>query len=325
MSFHPVLNNRFNHTGMYILVMFFFCVIVYLGCSYQVMRNPSDDPDILARVNFDHHTAGQWYGHVDVKRDFGTLKSWGTWWPYRRVRIAQSDDPHDKVLQVRYPESKVRFFSSGASWHWKPFQPRQELFFSYWLMFPDSLEFRYGGKLHGLVGGKANTGGDKPNGHDGWSCRVHWGPDDLIKLYIYHKDQKLEWGDVFYFRENPGITRVDSETRETHREEENIKIEKGKWHHIMMRLKVNDIGQKNGLAQAWYDGKLVADIRGFEFRDETCKADELLVNGMYFSTFYGGRDERYKPVKDEYILFDDFILSKSIQCPAGLICDPVPD
>jgi len=323
MFIQPLLNGRFKWTGMYIV--FFFFVVGFLGCSHRVMNNLTDDPEILARVNFDFHTAGESYGHVDVKRDFGTLMSWGTYWPYRRVRIVQSDDLHDKVLRVRYPKNKVRFFKSGASWHWKKFNPEQEVFFSYWVLFPDSLEFRYGGKLHGLVGGKANTGGDKPNGHDGWSCRVHWGPEDLIKLYIYHKDQKGKWGDVFYFRQDPGIIRVDEETRVASREKENIKLEKGKWHHIMMRIMVNDIGQRNGLAQAWYDGKLAADIRGFEFRDNTCDADDLLVNAMYFSTFYGGRDERYKPVKDEYILFDDFMISKSLSCPTGMTCDPIPD
>ena len=306
------------------MIMLFFIGLSFWSCSTKAIRQPTDPPEILARVRFDNHKIGERYGNADVKRDFGTVKSWGTYWPYQRVRIARFDDPvHDKVLEVRYPRGKVRSMRSGASWFWKPVAPRQEAWFSYWVYFPDSLEFRAGGKLHGLVGGKANTGGNKPNGHDGWSCRVHWGENDYIKLYIYHKDQVLQWGDVYYFHHNPEPFDVSTANKLPGHSENDVHVTKGEWHHIMMHVKVNDIGQKNGIAQAWYDGKPVVNLYGFEFRDETVKPENLLIDGVYFSTFFGGRDERYKPVKNEYILFDDFILAKSMVCPPELTCEPI--
>lgn len=314
----------------YFLHQMYICLVVL--CLFTVslsravdLEQPGAEPVILARITFDDRTPGEHYGNRDVKQDFGTIKSWGTYWPARRLRIVQSDSVHNRVLQVNYPEGKVRFFSSGGSWRWGAFAPRQEVYFSYWALFPDSFVFREGGKLHGLVGGKGNTGGDKPNGHDGWSCRVHWGENDYIKLYIYHKDQQSQWGDTFYFTENPQVIRINPGEPLAHRKEGKIHIETGKWHHIMMRVYVNSIGARDGEAQAWYDGKLAVDVRGLELRDATCEPEQLLVSSMYFSTFFGGRDERYMPVKDEYILFDDFILSSSFYCPPGLVCEPLPD
>jgi len=93
----------------------------------------------------------------------------------------------------------------------------------------------------------------------------------------------------------------------------------------MMCVKVNDIGLRNGAARAWYDGRLAVDVQGFEFRDNTCKADNLLIDGVYFSTFFGGRGESYQPVKDEFVLFDDFTVSREPFFPSVPVLDSVPE
>ncbi|MBN2000448.1 hypothetical protein JW935_23055 [candidate division KSB1 bacterium] len=309
-------------------IMLFFCSVFIQACCYNKSKVEAPvkvkKADVLGQVTFDQHNPGEKYGMGDVEEDFGAKVSWGTMWPYNRLSIVEADSIHGKVLQVNYPKNKVRFFASGGSWKWKKFPKSKELYLSYWVKFPDDFVFRHGGKLHGLVGGKGNSGGHKPNGHDGWSCRMHWGPENQIKLYIYHKDQQTTWGDVFYFnhKSQPIVVGVDKLVSETN--PDNVRIQTGKWHYIMLRVKMNDIGAKNGVAQAWYDGELVADIRGLEWRDSTCKDEDLLVSGMYFSTFFGGRDDRYRPVKDEYLWFDDFTVSEQFNCPQGMECEPVP-
>ncbi len=321
------MNHLFKRVSVFATIFFVLAVFVQTCCY----NTPTVDAPVtvkkehvLGQITFDQHKAGQPYGMGDVQQDFGTFMSWGTLWPYQRLKVVQADSIRGKVLQVNYPKNKVRFFASGGSWKWKDFKKTDELFFSYWVQFPDSFVFRHGGKLHGLVGGKGNSGGQKPNGHDGWSCRMHWGPGDLVKLYIYHKDQRSKWGDIFYFnhKADPVVIGVNKPVSE--KNPDNVHIQTGEWHHITLRVKINDIGSRNGVAQAWYDGELVADVRGLEWRDSTCDEDDLLISGMYFSTFFGGRDERYMPVKDEYIWFDDFSLSKQFRCPAELECDPVP-
>ena len=304
-------------------VVFSIISLFTLSCSYHPFIPDDPDNNILGMVTFDNRDPGEHYGNFDVRSDFGTLKSWGSWWPFWRMRIDSVSPVHNRVLAVRYPKRKLRSFKSGASWHWRPTEPRQEMFFSYWVLFPDSFEFRDGGKLHGLVGGKGNTGGNRSTGRDGWSCRVHWGAGDQIKLYVYHKDQSRKWGDTFYFTDDPQI-HIVSPDKPVKQTEKHIHVERGVWHHIQMRVRVNDVGVRNGLAQAWYDGRLVTDIRGFEFRNAECRDDQLLVKGVYFSTFFGGRGEGYKPVRDETVYFDDFVVSRNLYRPPGLVYDPVP-
>ena len=282
-------------------------------------------PDsVILNVDFENHKNGERYGVCDVKKDFGTMLSLGTFWPWRRVRI-DSVAEFDHVLQVYYPRKKLRSFASGASWKFSDFQPRQEAFLSYWVFFPDSFEFRAGGKLHGLVGGKGNTGGKKPNGHDGWSCRVHWGDGDLIKLYVYHKDQAREWGDTFFFTHHPPVINIRNADTVKRFPEREIHVSRGRWHHVQIRVKVNASGYRNGLAQAWFDGELVADVQGFEFRSSDVEADKLLINAFYFSTFFGGRGEHYQPVKDETVLFDRFVLSKTLYRPKEMVYDQMEE
>jgi hypothetical protein len=68
---------------------------------------------------------------------------------------------------------------------------------------------------------------------------------------------------------------------------------------------MNTTDQKNGELQVWVNGSealLKTDLR---FRnDKTVKVDKF-----YFSTFYGGSNETWAPPKDNYIFFDDFIIS----------------
>ena len=145
---------------------------------------------VLKHVSFNNQKTNSYSG-FDVKKDFKTWKSWGTWWPYIRTKIRNPMELNlnQKVLIVKYPKGKVRSKNSGASWFCSDFLEGQDRYLSYWVKFSDKFVFRAGGKLHGLTGGVANTGGNRPNGHDGWSTRVHWGPDDNINTYVYHKDQ----------------------------------------------------------------------------------------------------------------------------------------
>jgi len=264
----------------------------------------------LKHISFDKYKKGQKYGPFDVKRDFGTWLSWGTVWPYRRAKIIHKSG-NKKALRIKYPKNKIRFFCSGACWHCKNFGKHKDLYLSYWIKFSSSFEFKQGGKLHGLCGGAGNTGGNKPNGHDGWSCRVHWGPGPKIKQYIYHKDQPHpRYGHVLFWTHNPELLVIEPNSKINRNKDQEVEIERDKWHNILTRVVVNDIGQKNGMVQSWYDDELVLNARGFEFRDSSCTENELLCDNFYFCTFFGGSSAPYKPSKNEYADFADFKILK---------------
>ena len=265
----------------------------------------ADDTKILKYISFDKHS-GKIYDSFDVHKDFGTWKSWGTIWPFNRIKFKkQPDRDGSKAIKVKYPKGKIRSRDCGASWHCKNFGKHKDLYLSFWVKFSSKFEFRAGGKLHGLCGGKCNTGGDKPNGHDGWSSRIHWGPDNKIKNYVYHKDQSGKYGQEFFWVHNPELIVIEPGQEIDQYDGNKVHIERGVWHHISTRVVVNDIGQRNGFIQTWLNGELVLNVHGFEFRDQSCSDNRLLVDDMYFSTFFGGNSNKYKPIKNEYAYFDD--------------------
>lgn len=275
---------------------------------------------IIGFIDFENHRVNNNYTPFDLQADFGTLWSLGTFLPAARVKVVDAGDEHGKVIQVKYPRGKLRSYASGASWKWSNFGKHKDLYLSFWVKFEKGFEFRAGGKLNGLCGGSCNTGGNKPNGHDGWSSRIHWGPGNVLKNYVYHKDQPGKYGQVFFWTNNAETIlltkgKADKKIPDKYR----LRIKSGIWYHIATRVKVNSVGKDDGIIQSWLNGKLVLDVQGFEFRDETCDSDELLVDTMYFSTFFGGNSSKYMPVKDEYIYFDEFVLSKSLYLPDVLI------
>ena len=103
---------------------------------------------------------------------------------------------------------------------------------SYRLKFEDDFDFVRGGKLPGLAGGKAYTGGSNTDAGDGWSYRVMWrkydhvnGGKPYLEPYIYYVDMPKTYGDDFgakYF--------VDS----------------GKWYTVRIEIEMNTGTSRNG-------------------------------------------------------------------------------
>jgi hypothetical protein len=58
----------------------------------------------------------------------------------------------------------------------------------------------------------------------------------------------------------------------------------------------------DGSITAWIDGELALEAGGMRFRDE----DDFAIDGMYFSTFFGGSNSSWATTADETVLFDDF-------------------
>lgn len=70
---------------------------------------------------------------------------------------------------------------------------------------------------------------------------------------------------------------------------------------------MNSIGKKNGIVEGYVDGILMARRDNFEFRSN----NTLSIDQLVFSAFLGGDEKEYESQKDEYIYFDDFLLTKS--------------
>ncbi|HET6763018.1 MAG TPA: hypothetical protein VFH27_05080, partial [Longimicrobiaceae bacterium] len=201
-----------------------------------------------------------------------------------------------RVLRVRYPRAGVGPDATGALWVMPLGDRYDELYVSYRVRFAPGFGFVKGGKLPGLAGGLGNTGGNKPNGRDGWSARAMWVDAGRMVQYVYHPDQPGTFGEGMLWKEGG----------------KDVHAAAGGWYTLVSRVRMNTPGRKDGIVQAWLDGSPVLDRRNLRFRD----VDAFAIDQFQFSTFFGGSTPDYAAARDETIDFADFVISTT--APPGL-------
>jgi hypothetical protein len=155
---------------------------------------------------------------------------------------------------------------------------------SYRVRFPKGFDFVKGGKLPGLYGGSANSGGRIPNGRDGFSIRFLWKEGGVGAVYAYLPNS-VTWGSAL------GVGRWSIKTDE--------------WMNFQLILALNDPGKENGAIDVSVDGHSVYSDNSVVFRD----VPELKVDGLFFSTFFGGNKADFATPVSTYIEFSDFVVS----------------
>jgi hypothetical protein len=248
--------------------------------------------DALLRVDFDDSPLGK-YTETNLEADWGAIP-WNNGIDAGRAEIVGGDDAHmGRSLRIRYPAGGVGAGPSGAQFKVTIPAPAngpayEDLYCAYWLKFSDGFAFVKGGKIPGFAGGTANTGGDKPNGSDGFSARMMWRGSGKVVQYLYHPDQPTTYGEDLDWA--LGGQRI---------------FEPGSWHRVEHRVVMNTPGMSDGMVQAWFDGKLALDHQGVRFRD----VSDFAIDIFYFSTFFGGSGASWAPPGDQYVTFDDFIIA----------------
>lgn len=152
---------------------------------------------------------------------------------------------------------------------------------SYMIRLPHDFLPAKGGKLPGLCGGTCNSGGNIPNGFDGFSARLMWGPDTNAHAYLY-LPTSIHYG-----------TAVGSGA---------IRLTKGGWTKIVQEIVLNSVGQSNGEMRIWANDALVIDVRGLTFRH----SNDVLIDGVFFEIFYGGNNDSWAAPRDTTIQFAEF-------------------
>ena len=236
---------------------------------------PEPEPlgPIVLAVDFDNWPEGA-YGPAEFRQDFPDYR-WSVGWDEGRTEIVQG------ALRVTYPALEV-----GTAVQALITLPDRydELFLSYRVRFGEGFDFVRGGKLPGLAGGEANSGGDVPTGLDGWSARMMWRVGGAAMTYLYHPDQAGKYGDNLHY---------DRE------------FTPGRWHTIEHHFVMNILRQHDGLHEAWFDGEPVFRRTDLRFRD----TEAFGIDWLYFSTFFGGADPSWATTKEERAYFDDFVVS----------------
>ena len=200
-----------------------------------------------------------------------------------------------KVLRVRYPAGSASpaVARTGAPSGGVQFHSRfnlnsnkvsmNHLRLRYFLRFSNDFEFVKGGKLPGFYGGIGNSGGKIPDGSDGFSSRLMWRKNGEGEVYAYLPSSK-DYGTSIgrgRWTFKPGV-----------------------WHQVEQEIKLNDSTKSNGWVKVWIDNALVLNQEDLKWRTNS----DLTIDGIFFSTFFGGSDASWSTPKEVYIDFAEFAI-----------------
>jgi hypothetical protein len=248
---------------------------VCLLLAVPVLAAPAPRP--VVEVSFDAHPEGP-YADALVRDDWPDVKWVGL--ANRATLVTEKGWAGRRCLQIAYPKGSVGPGEGGGQFLVR-LPPRDEYCLDYYVMFREGFDFKDGGKLPGLCGGRCNTGGNVPTG-DGWSARYMWQRGARMILYLYHLDQPGKWGDGQVCK--------------------GVVFEPGRWYRLTQRIRVNAPDSKDGIAQVWVDGKLVMERSDIRYRNVA----GAQVDHFYFSTFHGGSGRHYAPAVDSFACYDHF-------------------
>ncbi|MBD2465788.1 hypothetical protein H6G89_32890 [Oscillatoria sp. FACHB-1407] len=221
------------------------------------------------------------------------VRSSGSWGQQNMQVVADETGRFGNVLRVTYPAGSAsptvtrsdqapvggtQFYADMGM------TPQTSARLSYYVRFSENFNFVKGGKLPGLYGGTGNSGGDIPNGTDGFSTRYMWRTGGQGEIYAYMPTSQDHGTSIdrgaWQFR--PGV-----------------------WHHIEQQVTLNQPGKSDGQVQVWFDGKAVAQEGGLTFRT----TDSLRLNGLFFSTFFGGGDTSWATPQNVHADFAHFSIA----------------
>ncbi len=251
--------------------------------------------DIVYQNNFDQLQPGQ-YDEEQAKEALGVNFCKGA--DEGRVFVSEFRSKGN-VLMVKYPKGKVKTNDSGmhTKVFWNNFESFEELYFSYNVYIPEDFEFRAGAKLPGLAYQTRDRN---------MSLRLMWRYDGLLEFYN-HFETRPSW-DGWTASVNWSL--LDPYDERGGPQPDQVKLQKGAWNHIEVYHKLNTPGQNDGIMRGWFNGELAIDITDNRDYRQLGEGD-IKLNGIYLSTFFGGSSNDFKPTKDQYAYFDDFIVSKT--------------
>jgi hypothetical protein len=276
-------------------------LLLFAGCSSTRLE---------AQAPYDHGIAARYPDDKGIQDDpavvyFGDFESdsWYTAWdtgskPQNGDLV--SSDPTEmfvplqgKALRITIPAGDVIGISA-----FRTISPAEEIYFRYYLRFGNNWRTLDGGKLPGPTGDLSTCGnGGRPcNGTDGWSARGAFDVVDAsgrirIGSYIYDGDMARR-GDVYG-------TGLFWGTVETNR-----------WYSVEHYIKMNTIGQRNGIYRGWIDGRLAFHKTDLVFRN----VDRLKIESIWMNIYHGGTTPVDRTI---HLYLDNIVIARSYIGPMG--------
>jgi lysophospholipase L1-like esterase len=307
-------------------------------CSNGVCNNAEATSqagmEIIYYNNFEQDTIGG-YSSTDKSRD------WTYCQPNPNSRIAKyagdTQNPTNVFFHTFLKGEVSLSHITGAGFRCDYTFPKgyDEVYLSYKVKFGSGFDPVMGGKLPRIEASHEGNAGTCPNGTDFFTGGMMFKKNNgnpIPAFYLYYPDQwNTTWyRDVYYditktyptsckdFYTNSAVSAqlggVYGETVYW-----NQTLNSGQWYTITERIVANTPGQKNGIAEGYINGKLVARKTDLRFRDTT----NLKIDWIDFTSFFGGSGAEWATTKEEYIYFDDVIAYRYLS-GSGEITGNVP-
>lgn len=198
---------------------------------------------------------------------------------FLRVHYPQGSSSKSFALRTNAPMGGLQFYATPVQ------EPTDRLNLRYYVRFADPFDFVKGGKLPGLFGGVMHSGRKVPDGTNGFSTRYMWREQGAGEVYAYlpsSKDYGTSLGrGAWHFQP-------------------------GRWHCLEQEVTLNTPRKRDGSIRVWVDGKQVLGEQELLFRT----VDSLKIEGILFSTFFGGRDASWAPPHDTSVDFAAFAIAQ---------------
>lgn len=235
-------------------------------------------------------------GLLAAYRRAGFTRLWGV-----AENISVQSQGRERVLRLRFPAGSYRPGAEGAPRGGAGFlapllraphntasgtaaKPVEAACLSYRLRFPENFDFVKGGKLPGLYGGDAPSGGEAADGSGGFSMRLMWRRGGALEAYAYVANSPTG--------EAASIGRGSAFAMP------------GRWASISIELRMNQPEKDDGVLRLWVDGVQRIERRDLAYRRNA----DLGIDGLMFSSFFGGNDRSWATPREQYIDFADFRL-----------------
>lgn len=190
-------------------------------------------------------------------------------------------------LRVNCEPGQIGPEKGGAGWRW-PFPGQEKAQLQYTVRFDPQFDFVKGGKLPGLSGGPLSvTGGRPADGHNGFSARIMWRRDGRGEAYVYHLDQKGDFGDSIEFPSD-------------------FRFLTGESYHFRLIVGMNQGTLANGIlsvsvSTATTAERMLVNKTNLRWR----KDDAFQVDSVLFEVFHGGGDRSWAPSRPCFVDFTD--------------------
>lgn len=240
--------------------------------AYAQVTPCSQRTPLIWTLSFPVTSPSRWLHSLPAYRIWGTQN------------MAVRQDGSTKLLEVTYPKGSIDPAATmapvgGSGFLYGSPAPTFSGCLAYDVRFDPNFDFARGGKLPGLYGGNAPSGGADAN--MGFSTRYMWRTGGAGEVYAYLPDKKGAYGESI----SPGAWNFMP----------------GEWQRLEQEVDVNHVGRHDGVLRVWVDGRLVVNRTDMLYRVN----DNVLLAGLMFSTFFGGHDPSWASPKTQVAYFRD--------------------